>query len=141
MNVIPFADWTPAQHAAAFTVMKAHSDAMVGVVPSCRPDSTEVCFSRLFAGELQACLIAGYVLLYDVGPAWSTKENLLYELLLVKAQPTGNFDEYVQGLRYLAALHNCIAVETGNGVLRPGLRRLYERAGFIKTNETYTLEV
>lgn len=141
MNVTLFADWTPAMVAAAFTALKAHCDNMVGKVHYCTQDTPMIGWSRVMRGELQAAFISGYVFVYDVGPSWGTTKNILYELILAKATPEGEFEDLVKGLRHLAAIYDCYAIEVSNGALRPGLRRLYERAGFIKTNETYTLEV
>lgn len=140
MTVIDYKDWTLAQHAAAFAAMKAHSMGQSDN-PVCTPLSLALVTQRLASGELTACFIKGYLLIYDVGPTWSTAEPLLYELLLIKALPEGDFGDYVVGLRQLAEQHACYGIYTGNSVLRPGLRRLYERAGFNKLSESYYMEV
>lgn len=140
--VIDHKDWTPEHHEAARTALQAHFARTQALsIPTCRPNSLEVVTRRIANGGLTACFIHGYLLIYDVGQAWSTEENIVYELLLVKAMPHGTFSDYVAGLKQLCARFDCYGIETGNGVLRPGLRRHYERAGFFKTNESYFLEV
>lgn len=138
--VCDYPSWSPAQHEAANIAMLAHFERTRGY-STWRPDSYDLVKTRLANGEITACFIAGYLLFYDVSQAWSTRDNLLYEQFLTKATPEGSFEDYVQGIKALCARYGCSGVESGNGVLRPGLRRLYERAGFIKTNETYFLEV
>lgn len=140
MNVTDSKDWTYEQLVAASTALKAHNENCVGH-PIQSPDAAKIVFGRIMDGTLQACYIEGFLLVYDVGPTWSTVEPLLYELLVIHALPTGSFSDYVQGLRDLAKQHACYGIMTGNGVLRPGLRRRYERVGFTKFNESYFLEV
>ncbi|CAI3971400.1 hypothetical protein VAC51_00050 [Variovorax phage VAC_51] len=138
--VIDYKDWSPAQHEAADTAMLAHFERTRGY-STWRPNSYELVKTRLANGEITSCFIAGFLLFYDVGQAWSTEDYLLYEQFLTRAMPHGTFKDYVDGLRQLCSRYGCTAIESGNGVLRPGLRRQYERAGFIKTNETYFMEV
>lgn len=138
--VIDYKDWSPAQREAALHSMQAHFERTRGY-STWRPNSLELVLARLDSGEITACLIEGFLLFYSVSQSWSTEDYLLYEQFLTRAQPHGSFADYVAGLKQLCARYGCVAIETGNGVLRPGLRRQYERAGFIKTNETYFLEV
>lgn len=138
--VIDWSEGTPAQQAAAFTALKAHSAAQAGH-PANKHDSVEYIISNVLSGVQPACFIAGYFLLYEHGPSWSTAQSLLYELMVLRATPEGTFDDYIAGLRELAAQHACYGIMTGNSVLRPGLRRLYNEAGFIKCSECYFMEV
>lgn len=138
--VIDFKDWTHGMHEAALHAMQAHFERTRGY-STWRPNSLDLVLKRLTTGEITACFIQGYLLFYSVGAAWSTEDNLLYEQFLTRAMPHGTFGDYVQGLKQLCARYGCTAIESGNGVLRPGLRRQYERAGFVKTNETYFMEV
>ena len=138
--VIDYKDWSPEQHAAANTAMLAHYERTRGYSTH-KPNSLELVHKRLREGEIFACFIEGYLMFYYIGQSWSTEEFLLYEQFLTKAMPHGTFGDYVDGLKQICDRYGCYAVETGNGVLRPGLRRLYEKAGFIKTNETYFMEV
>lgn len=138
--VIDYKDWSPEQHEAALHAMQAHFERTRGY-STWRPNSLELVINRLATGEITACFIAGFLLFYDAGQAWSTEDYLLYEQFLTRAMPHGTFKDYVAGLKQLCARYGCTAIESGNGVLRPGLRRQYERAGFVKTNETYFMEV
>ena len=138
--VVEYKDWSPEQHEAALHAMQAHFERTRGY-STWRANSLELVINRLASGEITACFIEGYLLFYSVGQSWSTEDYLLYELFLTKAMTHGSFVDYVQGLKTLCRRYGCTAVETGNGVLRPGLARLYEMVGFIKTNETYFMEV
>lgn len=140
MSVTDYKDWNPDQALAAFTSLKAHELSQAGH-PAQTPTSADIVCDRINDGTLTACYIKGYLLIYDVGMPWSTDQLWLSELLVLKAMPEGTFDDYVSGLRQLAAQHGCAGIETGNSVLRPGLRRLYERAGFIPISESYYMEV
>lgn len=140
MSVIDYKDWSPVQHEAALHAMQAHFERTRGY-STWRPNSLQVVQRRLANGGITSCFIEGFLLFYDVGQAWSTEENLLYELFLTRAMPHGTFADYVAGLKQLCERFGCFGIESGNGVLRPGLRRQYEKAGFTKTNESYFLEV
>ena len=140
MHVTQFKDWSLQQSSAAFAALKAHSERHEES-PVRSPDSLQVVTERILSGVLQAAFIDGYLLVYDIGPTWSTREDLLYELLLIRAMPGGTFADYVSGLRQIARQRGCFGILTGNGVVRPGLRRRYEQVGFVKFNEAYYLEV
>lgn len=135
-----YKDWTDAQLAAAYTALKAHSEAQASH-PACTPMSLGHVCQSIIKEEVSACFIEGYLVLFDYGPSWANPAPWLYELLVLKAQTRGTFQDYVSGLRQLAAMHNCTGISTGNSVLRPGLRRLYERAGFSQISESFYMEV
>lgn len=140
MSIVDSGDWSAEQTSAALAAFKAHSTRNADS-PLRSSQSVQLVVERIYSGVLQAAYIHGYLLVYDIGPTWCTAENLLYELLLVRAMPEGTFADYVAGIKEIAQANACSGVLTGNGVLRPGLRRRYEQAGFIKFNESYFMEV
>ncbi|BAN92343.1 hypothetical protein X534_gp32 [Ralstonia phage RSB3] len=141
MKVTRSEDWTPEMLVAACDAIAAHNRRNEGH-PISSPRAAAIVCDRIMSGFLRAAYIDGYLVVYDVGPTWSTEDDLFYELLLIHVNPAeGNFADYVDGLRELAKHHRCYGIVTGNGVLRPGLRRRYERAGFSLFNESYYLEV
>lgn len=140
MSVIVYSDWSYEQEVAAFTALKAHDLRHTGH-PIQFPNSTKLVVERIMSGVLQAAFVDGFLVVYDVGPTWCTDTDILYELLLIRAAEGGSFDAYVEGLKELAKRHACFGIMTGNGVLRPGLRRQYLRRGFQQFNESYFMEV
>lgn len=140
MRITPYAEWSFAQHLAAEKALKAHEVRMKDH-PFVSPGSTDLVIERLINGDLRAAFIEGYLLVYDVGASWCSTQPLLYEFLLVRALPGGSFEDAVTGMRIIAQLNECSGVLSGNGVLRPGLARLYERAGAVKHAETYFIGV
>lgn len=140
MQVVPFAEWTAHQILAVKSILLAHRDRWADH-PLVSPDSHELVWERLINGTVRGALVGGYVLIYDVGPTWCCRQDILHEFMVARVESTASFTDYVAGLRYIAAVNNCIGITTGNGVLRPGLRKLYERAGFEKQNEAYFLGV
>lgn len=140
MTVIDYEDWSFEQQIAAFTALKAHDLRHTGH-PIQFPNSTKLVVERIMQGVLRAAYIEGFLLVYDVGPTWCTEQDILYELLLIRVTADGDFDAYIAGLRELAKRNACFGIMTGNGVLRPGLRRQYLRRGFQQFNETYFMEV
>jgi len=140
MKVVPFGEWDAAQKLAAMRALIAHGKRMASH-PFVVPNSPGIVWGRLKRGELRAALMDGYLLVYDVGAPWSSKQELLYEFLLTRALPGGTFNDAIEGMRYIAKVNGCIGVISGNGVLRPGLSRLYERAGAVKHCEAYFIGV
>ena len=131
-----FQDFTPEERGLAYKAVWQHVERHKQH-PFAEPDSYITITSRIQDGTLKAALIAGYFVVFDVGPTWCTTGNLLYELLLLRVTTDGGFDAYVDGLVEIAKAHDCSSIMTGNGVLRPGLRRQYERRGFSLINESY----
>lgn len=140
MNVIDYADWSSEQLLVAFTALKAH-DVRHTDHPLRRTESMQLVVQRIMSGELRAALVSGYLVVYSVAATWCTAEPLLYELLVLRVDDAADFGQYIAGLHALASRFHCTGIATGNGVLRPGLRRLYERHGFGKFNEMYFKEV
>jgi len=137
---IPYGEWDGLQTAAAYNALKAHGSAQI-THPFVSPRSPDIVWERIVRGELRAAFVAGYFLVYDIGPTWCSEDDVLHELMLKHALPGGTFSEAVEGMRVIAQVNGCIGILSGNGVLRDGLRRLYERRGFVKLNEAYFLEV
>lgn len=135
-----YKDWSDAQCIAAYTALKAHSVNQASH-PACTPVSFDHVINGILREDFHAVFIDGYLVLFDTGPSWASPEPWLYELLVLKAETRGTFQDYVAGLRQLAVMHNCTGISTGNSVLRPGLRRLYERSGFIPISESFYMEV
>lgn len=134
--------WSAEQLTAAKAAVFAHGVRNSDHVFGKNPRTAQITWDRVMAGTLQAAIIGdGYLLVYDVGPTWCTEESLLYELLLIRALPGGTFLEALAGMDELARHHGCLGIHTGNGVLRPGLRRLYERSGFGILSESYYKEI
>lgn len=140
MRITPFAEWSELQHLAATQAILAHEERMTDH-PFVSPGSSRLVAERLIDGTLRAAFMEGYLLIYDVGTSWCSTQPLLYEFLLVRALPGGSFADAVMGMRIIAQLNECSGVLSGNGVLRPGLARLYERAGAVKHAETYFIGV
>lgn len=141
MKVTRAEAWSAEQFTAAKAAVFAHGVRNSDHVFGKNPRTAQITWDRVVSGVLLAALCDGYLLVYDVGPTWCTEESLLYELLLVRALPGGTFQDAIAGMHDLAKHHGCYGIHVGNGVLRPGLRKLYERAGFGKLSEAYYLEV
>lgn len=140
MSFIHYDDWVGCMSLVAQRAMREHYERH-STHPLASPESADLVWSRIERGVLQACLIDGYLLVYEIGPTWCSLKPLLHELLLIKTAPSASFDEAVAGMVELARAKGCVGVMTGNGVLRPGLRRLYMRRGFRAFNEAYFMEV
>ena len=137
--IVPFGEWTPAQCAAAQVTLESHPAHVQKFLPF--ETTLRVVWRNLEDGVVRGAFIGGYLSIYDVGPTWCSDAVLLHEYVTMRAMPGGTFKGYIQGLRYIAHVNNCVGIITGNGVLRPGLRKLYEQAGFVKQNEAYFLGV
>ncbi|APU03177.1 hypothetical protein HOR51_gp36 [Ralstonia phage phiAp1] len=112
--------------------------------PQWTPKGFYVAVRNVLSGKVPAVIMDEcYLLLYDVGPTWCSDELHLFEQLLIRL-PTNtptDFSRVVRGMRSLAKQRQCTRIVCGNGVMRPGLRRMYEREGFRVLNEAYILEV
>lgn len=141
MNPTEFSDWPPALREAAMQAMQAHADRNQGY-PAGGPFAFNTALRNLMDGTTKAALIGGgYLLIYDHGPTWCSDETFLFEQLLVRMLPVGTFNAALADMVDLARHHGCKGVITGNGVLRPGLQRMYERAGFRHFNQSFYMEV
>lgn len=141
MNIVPFREWDTAQRLDAFEAMKAHPGFVQRLIPFVPDNAPFLVWQRLERRELRAALVAGYLVIYDIGASWCSEDDLLHEYLTIRMDAAPSFTEYVAGLRYIAEFNRCVGIITGNAVLRPGLRKLYEREGFVKQNEAYFLGV
>lgn len=136
-----YEEWTAEDARCAYDALVAHGVRTVDH-PLVKPGAADVVWRNVTQRTVEAAFVdTGYLLVFDCGPAWCTDEDLFYELLLTRARPGGSFLGAVDGMRWLAKEYGCSGIMTGNGVSRPGLRRMYERAGFYKLNETYYKEV
>lgn len=140
MRVVPYVEWDQCDTGLVLGALSRHSVRMKGH-PFWSDDSLGITLGRLRRGELRAAIMDAYLLIYDVGPAWCSEQPLLYEYLLIRITAGGSFEDAIAGMRYIADANGCTGLITGNGVLRPGLRKLYERAGAVKHGETYFLGV
>lgn len=138
--VIPSSHWNAEMHVAVYEALRTHNMSQQSN-PMNDEWSHDLVDWRIRNGVLKAALIAGFLIVYDVGPTWCSSKDFLYELLLIRVTAEGGFDAYVSGLRELATHHECKGIITGNGVLRPGLQRKYERAGFRLLNQAFYMEV
>ena len=133
--------WSTLQSTAAMHALQAHArqerdHALVSA------NTPAIVWRRIQDGEVRAAFVGtGFFLVYDIGPTWCSDAPLFYELMLKRALPGGTFTEAVTDMKALARESGCAGLFTGNGVLRPGLRRLYEREGFRIFNEAYFMEV
>lgn len=143
MSITKYEDWTHEQRLAAYESMYLHAQEVKDHPMSVHgKGGAHIAIERLRRGETKAALIGtGYLLVYSTCPSWSTNEDMLYESLLRRALPGGTFDEAVEDMKELARSEGCVAVITGNGRMRPGLRKLYERKGAQVIGETYFMEV
>lgn len=111
--------------------------------PLVEQNSPDIVWGRIVSKELTAAIVGSYLLVYDIGYAWCSTKTVLHELLLIRIydDTVTTFADAVEGMKQLAELNGCAGIMTGNGVLRPGLRRLYLRQGFRDFNQAFYLEV
>lgn len=92
-------------------------------------------------GRIGAVLCDGYLLVYDYGNQWYSEKPVLIEQMLLRVSDrAGKFDDVVGVMKQLAVHHGCEGIVSGNAVSRPGLSRLYERAGFRQVGTTFYRE-
>lgn len=141
MTITHYEAWSNEQVIGAIAAMQAHGDEQRGHALHSE-QGADLVWNRIRTGTLRAAYVGdGFLLIYDIGPTWCTEDPLFYELLLRRALPTGNFKLAIRDMKQLAKDNGCIGLMTGNGVMRPGLKRLYEHAGFRHFNEAYFTEV
>lgn len=140
MKITPYREWTEEQHNACYRACHWHPGLRQNS-PIVNPKSPGVVLRNLADGVVRGAFIDGYLVVYDVGPTWCCDGDILHEYMTAHPLPGGKFSDYVTGLQIIADVNGCVGILTGNGVLRPGLKRLYERAGFVKQNEAYFLGV
>jgi hypothetical protein len=140
MNIAPFSVWSEAETSAALAAMQAHA-ARQQDNPFVDKDSAETLMGHIRTGVARAALMGGYLLVYDVSNTVFSDSLFLFEYLFLRIAPGASFGEAVEGMKHIARLNGCIGVITGNGVRRPGLRRLYERHGAVAHNEAYYIGV
>lgn len=134
-------DWSFDHHYFALEAMADHSAHAAKDHPMNTPKSVQLTWDRIKSGVLGAAYVGtGYLLVYDVGPNWCTEEDILHECLLVRALRGGSMPEALADIRALARDLHCVGVSLGNGTGRPGISRLYERAGARKLNESFYME-
>lgn len=143
MTITRYEDWSYEQHLCAYVAMYAHGEEVKSHPLAVHgKGSASLAIQRLLAGEFKAAFVGtGYLVLYDTRPTWCTEEPMFYEVLLRRVLPNCSFEDAVQDIKELARSEGCVAVITGNGRMRPGLRKLYEREGAQIIGETYFMEV
>lgn len=106
-----------------------------------RAVDTALVAERIRNGSVRHLLIdETYVLVYDVGSPWYSREVMIEEMLVVRlATGTGTIDGVVSVLVALAAVHGAQGIAAGNSLARypRALERLYTRRGFQASGTTF----
>lgn len=138
----PFSKWTALERDAVLSSFARHIlDGKSKNAPWATKACAEKSMQSIEAGEVEAVLLGDYVLVFVVGTDWCSHSTCLCEQLLIRVFHTGGtFKDVALGLDALASHFGCDQVVVGNGVNRPGLARMYQGAGFVRTNEYYMKE-
>lgn len=136
-------DWSTADVAAVHRAFEQHLQTSTERAhPWAKSASIAAGMRAVIEGRIGAVLFSGYALIYDYGKQWySDKPVLLEQMLLRISDGPGDFTAVVTTMQKLARLHGCAGIVSGNSVSRPGLTRLYERAGFQSIGRTFYKEV
>lgn len=138
----PFSTWTALERDAVLSSFARHiSESRAKGLPWTRKACAEKSMQSIVDGDVEAVLLGDYALVFTVGTDWCSHSTSLCEQLLIRVfRQGGTFKDVTSGLDELADIFACDQVVVGNGVSRPGLARLYQRAGFVRANEYYVKE-
>lgn len=137
MSYTLFKDWTDSD---CLDAIKALRDYEKRLAESKHPYSSliagDYAIANVLSGKIPAAIIGDYLLLYLVHEVWFNPKPILSEVLLTKIsgkEPVG-FNQVTAVMSEIAETHGCVATVVGNGSLRKGLTRKYERAGYRSSN-------
>ncbi len=135
-------DWTDAERCSVLSSFARHiSQSRELGIPWAKFASASKSMESIEEGSVKAVIVDGYVLVYIHGCDWYCTEDVLVEQMLIKLGGLGSFRSVLTCLDSLAVEHGCKTIVTGNGIMRPGLARLYQGAGYVRANEFYLKEV
>ncbi len=99
-------------------------------------------YNAIMNGHIKAVIAAGYVVVYDIGSLWySSAQLLIEEMVLRLGEVPGDVAAVPAMLDELARLYGCQGVVSGNAIQRPGLSRVYEKAGYMPVATRFYKEI
>lgn len=137
-------DWTDAERCSVLSSFARHiHGSKESSIPWAKFADADVAMGSIDSGRVEAVIVDNYVLVYIHGCDWYCTEDVLVEQMLINMFPwnRGDFGAVLACLDSLAVEHGCKSIVTGNGIMRPGLARLYQGAGYVRANEYFIKEV
>lgn len=137
-------DWTDAERCSVLSSFARHIyESKSCGIPWAKFADADVAMASIDEGRVSAVIVDQYILVYVAGCDWYCTESVIVEQMLINMEPwnRGEFSAVLACLDALALEHGCKSIVTGNGILRPGLARLYQGAGYVRANEFYIKEV
>lgn len=128
----PASNWTEEQHRLVREAFTRHFERSTSAQhPLAAYASVDEGCDAIAQGHIKAVIAGGYVIVYDVGSLWYSRALILFEEMVLRlgSRPRAVGDVPAL-LEELARLYECTAVVSGNAIARPGLTRVYERAGY-----------
>ncbi|CAB3697882.1 hypothetical protein LMG3458_02488 [Achromobacter deleyi] len=131
-SFIPASSWNGEQRCQVREAFTRHFEHMTSLGhPFAAHASVDEGCEAIAQGYIKAVIAAEYVIVYDTGNLWYSSALLLFEEMVVRlGDAPGAVSEVPALLDELAGLYGCAGVISGNAIARPGLTRVYGKAGY-----------